>query len=165
MQLNHLLNQQTHAVPAWVLMFCTHKHVNHPHTHTHTHCYKHTQKYMGCIVLLLYIVEANLVIIIFIYIYLYIYKKSKLEMKWNTCTGQIQACIYMMRPEIIISTFQMVDDALLPLPLPPRPRQLPCTPDYTHWENWYILIQTTQCPTVVLWSASTVTDFATCTVE
>lgn len=84
-------------------------------------------------------------------------------MKWKTCSGQTQACIYMMRPEIITSTFKMVDDAPPPLPLKPQaPEQ---TPVDTHRGHRYILIQTTQSPAVVLWSAATVKDVATFTVE
>lgn len=64
-------------------------------------------------------------------------------MKW-TCTGLLQACIYMMRPEIITSTFQVVDDASLP----PSPEKLPRSPDFPHCEHGYILIQVTQSPTV-----------------
>ena len=66
-----------------------------------------------------------------------------------------------MRPEIITSTFQMADDA--PLPPPQPPENVPANP--TTLEHRYILIQTTQSPAVVLWSAATVTDVATCTVE
>lgn len=60
----------------------------------------------------------------------------------------------------------MADDAPPPRPLPPKaPRKLPRTPDYTHLERGYILVQTTQSPADVLWSAATVTYVATCTVE
>lgn len=42
-------------------------------------------------------------------------KNKRKEKKKKTCTGLIQACIYMMRPEIITGTFQTVAAELTPI--------------------------------------------------
>lgn len=63
-------------------------------------------------------------------------------MKKKTCTGLIQACIYMMRPEIITGTFQMALDAP-PLLCSHEPEHVSA-----HREQRYIPLLMTQSPTV-----------------
>lgn len=65
-----------------------------------------------------------------------------MKLKKKTCTGLIQACIYMMRPEIITGTFQMALDAP-PLLCSHEPEHVS-----TRCEQRYIPPLMTQSPTV-----------------